>query len=214
MSPLDEDTRRILAWRGPWDAAWQALGLAAPAGLYEALLDAWREPQRHYHTLQHLGECLDLLARERTLARDPASLLLALWFHDAVYDVQGHDNEARSADWAAAALRQAGAGAAGCDRVHALVMATRHEARPQDADAQLLIDIDLAILGAPAPRFAQYEQQIRAEYAHVPPAVFEPRRRLILGRFLAREPLYQTPGLRAEREAQARANLHRALRAG
>ncbi len=75
----------------------------------------------------------------------------------------------------------------------------------------LLVDIDLSILGAPAPRFAEYERQIRVEYAHVPPEVFEPRRRQILGSFLARDPLYLTPSIRAEREAQARHNLRQAI---
>ena len=36
------------------------------------------------------------------------------------------------------------------------------------ADEQLLVDIDLAILGADTARFAEYQTQIRREYAHVP----------------------------------------------
>ena len=48
-----------------WQQLWQDIGTAAPAGLLDALLAAWCEPQRHYHTLQHLEECLlqfDVLA--------------------------------------------------------------------------------------------------------------------------------------------------------
>ena len=41
----------------------------------------------------------------------------------------------------------------------------------------MLIDIDLSILGAPPARFAEYEQQIRAEYAWVPGILFRPKRR-------------------------------------
>lgn len=130
-----------------------------------------------------------------------------------MYDVQGHDNEIRSADWARDALNAAGVEPAAAQRVHDLVMATCHDALPVGIDATLLVDIDLAILGAPPARFAEYEAQIRAEYAHVPPAVFEPRRRCILTRFLAREPLYQTPGMRERCEAQARLNLQQAIAA-
>jgi hypothetical protein len=36
-------------------------------------------------------------------------------------------------------------------------MATCHTAKPADADQQLLVDIDLAILGAEPARFAEYE---------------------------------------------------------
>lgn len=195
-----------------WQAAWDAIGVDAPGeALFGELLSRYSEPQRHYHTLQHLGECLAAFADAQGVAERPGEVALALWFHDAIYDLNAHDNEARSADWAARALTSAGASADVATRVHTLVMATCHAAQPVDPDAQLLVDIDLSILGAPAPRFAEYEQQIRREYAHVPPDVFEPRRRRILGAFLAREPLYQTPGVRARCEANARINLRRAI---
>jgi predicted metal-dependent HD superfamily phosphohydrolase len=200
------------ALHASWAGCWQELGAGQPApALLDELLARWSEAHRAYHTLQHLGECLDGLARERGHARRPAEVALALWFHDAIYDVQAHDNEARSADWAARALLGAGAAAEVAHRVHALVMATRHEGRPDDADARLLVDIDLAILGATPARFAEYERQIRIEYAHVAPAVFEPRRRAILERFLARDPIYATPSMRARHEAAARRNLRLAI---
>jgi predicted metal-dependent HD superfamily phosphohydrolase len=200
------------AFEAHWRAAWSAMGIDTPPNaLRDALLVRYAEPHRRYHTLQHLGECLDAFERERARAQRPGEVALALWFHDAIYDLQAHDNEAQSADWARDALRAEGIDAAAAQRVHGLIMATKHDAQPDDPDARLLVDIDLAILGAPPARFAEYEQQIRAEYAHVPPNVFEPRRRLILARFLARDPLYQTPGMRARCEAQARINLRGAL---
>ena len=111
-----------------WLRAWNHLGREAPEGLKQQLLAAYGEPQRHYHTQQHLIECIALLdsAIERT--RSPGEVELALWFHDAVYQPKAKDNEERSAEWAARALVAAGVEAASIDRVHALVMATRHEA--------------------------------------------------------------------------------------
>jgi predicted metal-dependent HD superfamily phosphohydrolase len=200
------------AFRSAWTEAWRTLGVAEPGrALFEALLTRYAEPQRAYHTLQHLGECLAGFARERDSAERPAEVALALWFHDAIYDVQGHDNEQRSADWARQALLEAGAGPEIAGRIHALVMTTRHDVLPVGADARLLVDIDLSILGAPPARFAEYERQIRVEYAHIPPEVFEPRRRGILGTFLAREPLYLTAPVRARLEDTARFNLTRAI---
>jgi predicted metal-dependent HD superfamily phosphohydrolase len=200
------------ARRASWLDAWHQLGVDAPdEALRAELVARYSEPHRAYHTLQHLDECLEALARERSHAGRPAEIALALWFHDAIYDVRRHDNEARSADWARQALRAAGVADDAARRVHALVMATRHDAQPEGADAQLLIDIDLSILGAPAARFAEYERQIRIEYAHVPSEVFEPRRREILGRFLARDPIYLTESIRTTLEAQARLNLQQAI---
>ena len=196
-----------------WHGAWRALGLAGgDAGLFHRLVAAWSEPQRHYHTLQHLRECLELFDGAHDLANHPGEIELALWFHDAVYDVQAHDNEARSADWARASILQAGGGAAAADRIHALVMATAHHAPVADADTQLLVDVDLAILGAAPARFDEYEAQVRAEYAHVPDAAFRSGRLRILQGFAGRPRLYGTAYFQERCEAAARANLQRALR--
>ena len=61
-----------------WAAAWRALGLPAPAdAVRDDLLRRWSEPQRHYHTLQHLAECLALFERHRKLARHPGEVAIA-----------------------------------------------------------------------------------------------------------------------------------------
>lgn len=193
--------------RESWERAWTQLGAAADESLRGKLLAAWSEPQRHYHTLQHLRECLAHFEATQELAPHPGEVGLALWFHDAVYDPGRHDNEQRSADWARECVLQAGGVRAAADRVHALVMATRHDAAPQDADARLLVDIDLAILGAPRERFDEYERQVGLEYAHVPPAQRRAGRSRILRALLERPAIYSTPFFHARLEAQARANL-------
>lgn len=197
-----------------WKAAWRALGVAAPDGLHAQLLAAWSEPQRHYHTLQHLGECLALAEELRDEMDHPAEVILALWFHDAVYDVRAHDNEAQSAQWAQRALCEAGVSADARKRIIDLIMATCHaaaDAQPASQDSAILVDIDLAILGSPERRFAEYEAQIRAEYAWVAPEVFAVKRREVLRGFLARERIYVTGTMYARLEIQARRNLSRAV---
>ncbi|MFP8777498.1 N-methyl-D-aspartate receptor NMDAR2C subunit [Hydrogenophaga sp. RWCD_12] len=190
-----------------WQRAWAALGLRAPDGLIQRLLDAWAEPQRRYHTQQHLRECLALLEPALDLAQHPGEVELALWFHDAVYDPQGKGNEARSADWACEALAQAGADSEAQQRVRALIMATCHDAEPMDQDARLLVDIDLAILGADPARFAEYDAQVREEYRWVPGWMYRRKRKEVLARFLAREAIYGTERFKERFEAQAGANL-------
>ncbi|WP_307648058.1 HD domain-containing protein [Variovorax boronicumulans] len=197
-----------------WTEAWRALGIEAPdLALCAELQRRYGEPQRHYHTMQHLGECLAWFEREKALAEHPGEVAIALWFHDAIYDVHAHDNEARSADWAREALRAAGANEEAAERIHALVMATRHDAVPEGRDAELLIDIDLSILGAEPARFAEYERQVHAEYAFVPDEVRLPRRRAILQRFLDRDAIYATPRMHALLEARARTNLQHSIAA-
>ena len=195
-----------------WRRAWRGIGAADDGdALHASLISAYREPHRRYHTLQHLAECIELFDRVGALAPHAAEVEVGLWFHDAVYDVQRSDNEARSADWLGEAADASGIAGDVTQRICALIMATRHAALPRGADAQLLVDIDLAILAADEARFAEYERQIRAEYAFVPEATFAARRRAVLAGFLARERIYSTPRLHDELERRARANLAKAI---
>lgn len=188
--------------------AWADVGLVGQGlELRDALWAAYAQPQRRYHTQQHLSECLSLWEASRPHAQHPGEVGLALWFHDAVYEVKAGDNELRSADWARQALLAAGAEAAVAQRVHALVMATCHAAPTATVDEALLVDIDLAILGADPARFAEYERQVRDEYAWVPGFLYRRKRREVMRGFAQRQPLYLTPAMRDRCEAQALRNL-------
>lgn len=197
--------------RHSWQRTWTGIGARTDGqGVCEQLLARYSEPHRHYHTLQHLEECLALFDTVRGRAQRPDEMELALWFHDAIYDVKCSDNEERSADWARAVLAEAGVAAESADRVHALIMATRHTANPVLPDEQLLVDIDLSILAADEARFAEYERQIRKEYAFVPGWLFRRKRRAILRGFLDRPSIYSTAHFREALEQRARTNLKRA----
>ena len=195
-----------------WTATWRTLGVAAPEGVYEQLMARYGEPQRHYHTARHLEECFAALARVRGEAERPGEVELALWFHDAIYDTRRHDNEERSAEWARSVVAKTGLDASVGERVAALIMATRHKAVPDGADARTLVDVDLAILGAPEERFDEYERSVRWEYGWVPDVVFRRERRRILRQFLRRRRIFQTNAMHAAHEQPARENLERSLR--
>jgi predicted metal-dependent HD superfamily phosphohydrolase len=195
-----------------WRDAWQSLGGEPPGeDVRESILAAYDEPHRAYHTREHLAECFELLDLVRDECVRPGEVTLALYFHDAIYDPRARDNEARSSDW----LDRVAQGACVPDdarrRLRALIMATCHDAVPDEPDAIALVDVDLGILGASPERFDQYEVQIRREYRHVPGFFFRRARRKILRQFLDRVPLYRTRALFAARERQARINLSRAL---
>lgn len=195
-----------------WHAAWQAMGLElGNPELLAELLTRYAEPHRHYHTGQHLDECFSQFALIQDLAERPGEVAIALWFHDAVYAVKRQDNEERSADWARSALIAAGCDPAAAERVYQLIMATRHSVEPATLDEQILVDVDLSILGADAVRFDQYEQQIRAEYDWVPGFFFRRKRRAVLEVFLGRQRIFNTERFFDLYEAQARVNLLRSL---
>lgn len=204
----------LLQRHGPgWQATWRAFGVdTPPEGLLQALLLRYAEAHRHYHTQAHLDACLAHFARVRDQAQAPHEVELALWFHDAIYDIGAADNELRSAGWAREALLQAGVDAGCAGRVFALVMVTRHDRPPTTPDQCLLLDADLSILGQRPAVFDAYEVQVRAENATVPEDFFRTRRRGILQQFLDRPRIYHSAHFHDAFEAQARENLQRSIR--
>jgi predicted metal-dependent HD superfamily phosphohydrolase len=150
-------------------------------------------------------------ARARARAARPGEVAIALWFHDAIYDSRASDNEARSAAWAEQVITAAGGPKEVGARVKDLILATRHIQPPGSGDQALLVDIDLAILGADPVRYDEYEDQIRREYAWVPERTFRAERARLLAGFLARPGIYSTAHFGDRLEMRARANLQRSL---
>lgn len=190
-----------------WLRVWHRLQLPEPVpSVFKELHECYSDPARAYHTVDHLAECFTHLDSVREIAENPGAVELALWFHDAIYDPNESDNEARSAHWARRVLMGARAPDALCQRIDTLILATRHDGTPNDGDACLTVDIDLAILGAAPARFDQYETQIRQEYAWVDQSAFVEARAKILRRFATQPFIYRT-----EFERQAITNLQIAL---
>ena len=191
-----------------WLALWKRVGAQGDAGaVYRDLVARYSEAGRAYHTLDHIQACLAELAGVPDGSLDRDALEFALWFHDAIYDTHAHDNEERSAALAQEVGRSAGLSDAFGAEVAALILTTKHAASPIASDEQLMVDIDLAILGKEQSQFDEYEAQIRREYAWVPAGVFAGARAKILESFLARPAIYSTPIFRDKYEAQARRNL-------
>jgi predicted metal-dependent HD superfamily phosphohydrolase len=187
---------------------WSGLGACGEGSdERDRLIARYSEPGRRYHTVQHLSECLATFESAAHLAQRVAEVEAGLWFHDAVYELRRADNEEQSARLALDVLSKASVSSEVASRVAALVLATKHTAVPQAPDEQLLVDIDLSILGASKSRFAEYERQFREEYTFVPEAVFREKRQAILRAFIARPSIYGTEYFRGLLEHQARVNL-------
>ncbi|MGO4701299.1 HD domain-containing protein [Dyella sp. 2RAB6] len=195
-----------------WEATWAGLGIrSAPRDVFDLLRKRYDERHRAYHTREHLEHCFSLLVEARERCEYPDEVALALWFHDAIYEPLRSDNEAASAGWLVEVARAAGVVEPSVERMHALVMATRHDAPAQREDERILVDIDLAILGSSPQRFEAYESQIRREYRWVPGAVYRAGRARILQAFLDRPAIYATAPFHVRFEHAARTNIMRSL---
>ncbi|MEU6546638.1 hypothetical protein [Streptomyces sp. NPDC046859] len=194
--------RTLLAARGDDTPA------PAPERYGEALLERWSEPQRRYHTVDHLAAVLDHVDVLAKYARDVEAVRLAAWFHDAVYLPDRSENEERSARLAERALPEAGVPAERTAEVARLVRLTvTHDPAPDDPDGEVLCDADLAILAAAPSAYAAYTAAVREEYHFVPNDAFRSGRADVLRQLLALPSLFRTPYGREKWEATARYNL-------
>ena len=179
-----------------------------PAALTANLAARYAEPHRHYHTLAHVQALLNLLDTHRTLAKQPAHIEAAIWYHDVVYDTRRADNETCSADIARFELMSIGWLGIDVERVAGMVEATRHHrVADGDSDTLLFLDLDLSVLGAGPAEYDAYRNAIRAEFSWVPETDYRTGRARVLSEFLRRSAIYRTPTLSALWEAPARANL-------
>ncbi|KRV48286.1 hypothetical protein AQ490_25660 [Wenjunlia vitaminophila] len=179
-----------------------------PTPYGERLLTAWEEPHRRYHNCDHLLAVLDHVEELGRSATAPDSVLLAAWFHDAVYQPERSTNEERSARLAERALREAGVPPDQVAEVARLVrLTTTHAPVPGDRNGEVLCDADLAVLASGPQEYARYAAAVREEYAFVPDDAFRTGRARVLRDLLDLPQLFRTPMGHAQWEATARRNV-------
>ncbi|MFF8598971.1 hypothetical protein ACF065_08670 [Streptomyces sp. NPDC015232] len=179
------------------------------------LLSRWTEPQRRYHTADHLRAVLhriDELADQGGEGGELELVRLAAWFHDAVYRPDRTENEERSAALAERALTEAGLTPHEVAEVARLVRLTvTHDPAPGDLNGETLCDADLAILASDPDTYRGYAAAVREEYAFVPDDAFRDGRAAVLRQLLSLPRLFRTPYGAAAWEERARENLEREL---
>jgi predicted metal-dependent HD superfamily phosphohydrolase len=196
-----------------WKTLLSALGARADTETFAKLEAAYSEKHRAYHTTRHIDECLTLLNEFRSLAAHPEEVECALWFHDAIYEPMSGSNEERSAEWAVEFCQGVGVRKEGAERIRSHIMATSHVGLAEDNDGRLVVDIDLAILGSDADRYAEFERDVRKEYKWVPGMIYRKKRAEILRSFLDRGRIYHWDQAYEKFEAQARINVAQVIHA-
>lgn len=203
-------------------SAWRQIVGHRHDGYVDDLLIRYAEPHRHYHTAAHI---MWVVRHLHDMTPTPsAELLAAALYHDAIYDPRAVDNEARSAVIAATDLAGLGWPTERRDTLQAMIVATAgHVAGhadgpvpigdPNSAETAMLLDADLAILGAEPGAYQAYVNGVRAEYAHVDDDVWRVGRAQVLRHFLDRRRLFATKYMFTAREHRARANIDAELAA-
>jgi predicted metal-dependent HD superfamily phosphohydrolase len=153
-------------------ARWHAL--ATDAGLDEAkskeigdyLLAQYSGNDRHYHSVQHIVSILDGFEVLKAKFEQPIAAGLAIFFHDVIYDASRSDNEEQSAIKMKEKLRDVVDDAVLTSAAFS-IEATKKHAATTNPDTNLILDLDMAILGQPWAVYEQYARSVMLEYLPV-----------------------------------------------
>lgn len=200
--------------RKRWLGLWFRLGVYAYEDVifaYKDIVERYSEPQRRYHNLSHIDNCLAEFTTVSYLSLDPDTLELAIWYHDAVYEIGADNNEERSAALAQTVMEKLNLPADKIQRVKDIILATKHNAVPEYFDAKLMLDIDIANIGD-AAKFKETNKLVREEYFSVPENLFAIGRSNILESFLNRPRIYLTDYFYEKYEMCARENLQLSIK--
>ena len=187
----------ILDWlRKDWERLWHYGSLsteaAANADQWFSFLtgeQAYGAPGRSYHNLDHLVHGLSEIgvwASNAGANMEAVALLKkAFWFHDAVYaaPAQALSNEEASARlWLSAGLNDNDREAIAC-----LIRLTEHAQQQAAAHPlrDVMLGVDLAILGQTEEVYDAYAESIRAEYLGLDDVSYRTGRKAVLQHFLA-----------------------------
>jgi predicted metal-dependent HD superfamily phosphohydrolase len=132
----------------------------------DELLSQYSASSRHYHGVQHIVSMLEGFDAIKASFEQPFAAELTIFFHDVIYDPSRQDNEAQSAQKMLDLL--------GGLVDHSLlesaarsIEATKQHMLTPSHDTNLLIDLDMAILGQPWPVYERYARDVMQEYLPV-----------------------------------------------
>ncbi len=180
----------------------------------------YTEPQRHYHTLNHIHAMLQCLDQFRSSVKDETTMKLAIFFHDWIYDPRSMVNEIDSIKYFKDFANDICLPDSLSRRVSAYIkrtithtLPTSHVQEADDSDLSLFLDFDLEVLSRSDVDYAHYADQIRLEYGHLEPVYYCAGRLELLRSFLGRGRLYSSNVFYEGRERKARRNLEREIHA-
>ena len=198
---LDYDRFRLL-----WNRCLLDSAKDESSTIHQHLIDSYSEPQRYYHTLDHIEYCLSLFDEISSDAHNPDAIELAIWYHDVVYTPGAVDNEQLSADQFMAtsdgvfddALR---------DTIYRHIMATVHNgSEVKDTDTQYMLDIDLSSFGRPWPEFIRDSDNLRLEMKDQPDEVFYQKQAAFQDKLFGQPRFFKSDYFHDKYEIQARQN--------
>lgn len=160
---------------------------------------------RHYHNLEHLENMLTELDKVKSQIQNLDALLFSIYYHDIIYKPTKSDNEHQSALVFEKRISQTSFPNLG--ECMTQIELTKEHKLSTDNDTNLLLDIDLSILGKSPEEYQQYCKSIRKEYRIYPDFMYRKERIKVLKSILELDAIYKTDFFKQAYENQARENI-------
>ncbi|WP_396596433.1 hypothetical protein [Dokdonia sp. R86516] len=179
-------------------------------------LECWNEIEkcyssksRHYHNLEHLENMISDLEHVESQVNNINALLFSIYYHDIVYKANQSDNEHKSA-----LVFKERISATSFNHIEECVVqieATKEHQLSSDNDINILLDLDLSILGKSENEYSKYSQNIRKEYKIYPDFMYRKGRKKVLNHMLELDSIFKTSFFKDKYEIQAISNLRSEL---
>ncbi len=189
---------------------------------FTKLCEFYSESQRHYHTLVHIENMLRLFDRFKHIISNKEAFLLAIYFHDIIYDPKSNQNEEKSvalfASFYDELMNHNVFDLTIKSQVIAFINTTithtlcEMESISLKNDLAMFLDFDMEVLSWPTNQYSIYGSQIRNEYSHYSKEDYREGRTRVLKAFLKRESIYFSDIFKREKEQQARDNIELEIR--
>lgn len=133
-----------------------------------SILNHYSEPHRFYHNFAHIDK---IVKRSWELSIYSPELLLAIVFHDIIYNPKSSDNEERSAELFYSFFQN--------DEIKQAILDTKNH-KPTTKLSEQLIALDLEVLSGSLADFIDFERKIFKEYQFVDYQTYKAKRIEIL----------------------------------
>ena len=181
---------------------------------FTKICNCYNQSGHFYHNLEHIESFLRAIEPYLHKCERNKELILAVFYHDAVYNPLRTDNEEKSAQLARKELKILGIDRETRIRIMYLIRRTAnhlHKKHEDDFCTRLFLDGDLYILSVPWEKYKYYAQGVHKEFIRIPDRIFDRKRKDFLKKMLSQKFIYCTPEFREKYEKLARENMLREI---
>lgn len=174
---------------------------------WDSITTLYGDKMRHYHTLEHVADCLKKLDAWHKDIPERSAVEFAIWFHDIIYDANSTENELLSAGLAKYFLGNHPL----TEKVFQLILATRANSVRFEYSESVICDINNSVLAGSEEEYKAYRDAIYSEHLHVSFDVFANNRIKVLTNMLNRQSLYCDTLYHEKYDELAHLNIEREL---